>query len=207
MTPGQPAGMFIHVPAPHRNFVFVADQNQLKEQIQKAEVLSESIWRALPVFMHPSAIERMGLDRVGDVLLGIRGALRDFLCCELEQRLADQEANPLPTDAEMRAELEKQMLAHPSLRPWTPSPDDLYKAQRNVEMLRNAIDKIEQMKADDVPGWEMAEAAMMPAYQGQLAQAEDYLELLHKKLDEAAESPMSNAQQPGEGTVPDEAKP
>jgi hypothetical protein len=206
MNPG-PAGMFFQVQAPPRNFVFVADQQQLKQQIQKAEALAEAIWLGLPLFVPPDFFKAQTLEETTDRLIGIRNALRDFLCCELEQKLADQEANPLPTQEEIRAEMEKQMLAHPSLRPWVPTPDDLYKAQRQVEMLRSAIEKIEVMKRDDVPGWEMAEAALMPAYQGQLAQSEDYLELLHKKMDEAANSPMSNGTERGEGTVPDEAKP
>ena len=205
MNPASQPGMFIQVPSPHRNFVFVAEPHQLREQIQKAEALSESIWRALPAFVHPGAIERMGLDHVGDVLLAVRGTLRDFLCCELEQRLADQEANPLPTAEQVQAEMDKARRSAFV----KPPIEVLLQAQQKVSMMEEAIAKIEEIEEGN-PIREYGEAILIPQYQIQLEQDRAYLSHIQKAMeepDEASESPMSNGPKPGEGAVSDEAKP
>jgi hypothetical protein len=197
---------------PPGNWMFIQDPDQLKEHIQKGEALAAAVMRIVPIAITESALKRMGYEAIGDALDEFKTTLRDFLCCELEQKLKDQEANPLPKPGDIvtvTGGTVDGIFTPRGFKPWVPTPDDLYRAQRNVEMIEGAIEKIQHMKDDDIPGWEMLEAAVLPAYEGQLAQAKDYLETVQKKLDEAAQSPMSNevpsveAESPGEANIKD----
>jgi hypothetical protein len=202
VNPASQPGMFIQVPSPHRNFVFVAEPHQLKEQIQKAEDLATAIFGALPAFVSTLAIENKF--PVGDRLLDLRTALRDFLCCELEQRLADQEANPLPTAEQVQAEMDKARRSAFV----KPPIEVLLQAQQKVSAIEDAIAKIEELE-DGNPIKDYGEAILIPQYQMQLEQERIFLSQIQKAMeapDEAAESPMSNGPKPGEGAVPDEAK-
>jgi hypothetical protein len=210
MSQPLPGGMFIQVPPPHRNFTFIAEPHQLREQIEKAEHLADAIWRALPCFIPATAIERMSIESVGDVLMGVRVSLRNFLCCELEQKLADQLKNPLPTEEQMRAEMEKAMRGVKV----KPPIEVLLQAQQKVSAIEEAIQKIEELD-DDNPIKEYGSALLLPQYRMQLDQERDYLSRIQAALEEpdetpsneASESPMSSGTESGEGTVPDEAKP
>lgn len=201
MSNPAPADIFSHI----RDFVWIPEPQQLTEQIQKAEHLADAIWRALPCFIPATAIERMTIESVADVLMGIRVSLRDFLCCELEQKLADQLKNPLPTEEEMKAEMQKAMRGVRI----KPPIETLLQSQRKVSMLEEAIENIEQLD-DDNPIKEYGSALLLPQYKMQLEQERTYLSAVQKAMeepDEAVESPMSSGTEPGEGTVPDEAKP
>jgi len=196
---------FIQIPAPQRNFHWFAEPHQLKEQIQKAEALAEAIWKIAAVFVPKDVLERAVVEEVGDRLMGLRTALRDFLCCELEQKLADQEANPLPTAEQIQTEMDK---ARRSLF-GKPPIEVLLQAQQKVSMLEDAIAKIEELEEGN-PIRDYGETLLIPQYRIQLEQERTYLSNIQKAMeapDEAAESPMSNGKELGEGTGPDEAKP
>jgi hypothetical protein len=190
VNPGPQPGVFIQVPSPHRNFRFVAEPHQLKEQIQKAEALSEAIWKIAAIFVPKDVLERAVVEEVGDRLMGLRSTLRDFLCCELEQRLADQEANPLPTAEQMQAEMDKarrSVFVKPPI-------EVLLQAQQKVSMMEEAIAKIEELEEGN-PVKEYADAILIPQYRIQLEQDRAYLSHIQQAMeepDEAAESPMSN---------------
>jgi hypothetical protein len=200
-----PGGIFIQVPSPHRNFHFIAEPHQLREQIQKAEALAEAIWKIAAVFVPKDVLERAVVEEVGERLMGLRSTLRDFLCCELEQKLADQEANPLPTAEQIQAEMDKARRSAFV----KPPIEVLLQAQQKVSMMEEAITKIEELEEGN-PVKEYAEAILIPQFQIQLEQDRAYLSHIQKAMeepDEAAESPMSNGPKAGEGAVPDEAKP
>jgi hypothetical protein len=200
VNPG-PQQVFIQVPSPHR----IAEPHQLKEQIQKAEALSDAIWKIAAIFVPKDVLERAVVEEVGDRLMGLRSTLRDFLCCELEQRLADQEANPLPTAEQIQAEMDKARRSAFV----KPPIEVLLQAQQKVSMMEEAIAKIEELEEGN-PVKEYAEAILIPQYQIQLEQDRAYLSHIQQAMeepDEAAESPMSNGLKPGEGAISDEAKP
>jgi hypothetical protein len=200
-------GMFIQVPRPHRDFVWFAEPHHLREQIQKAETLANALWILAPAFIDSTAVERMGLLNIDKGLETFRIALRDFLCCELEQKLADQLANPLPSEEEMRAEMERarrSVFVKPPI-------EVLLQAQQKVSAIEDAIAKIEELE-EGHPIREYGEALLIPQYRMQLEAERTYLSQIQKAMeepdpDEAAKSPMSNAPQSGEEIVPDEAKP
>src|ERR1700689_110700 len=111
-------------------FYWIAKPDTLKEQIVRAERLSTALWRLFPAFVHPSALERMGLSNLEDAFLTARGALRDFLCCELEQKLKALEANPLPPPTEMRM----MQIRRPK-----PPIETLISAQEAVSRIEHAL--------------------------------------------------------------------
>jgi hypothetical protein len=199
--------MFIQVPTQQRNFIWVPEPQHLREQIHKAETLANALWILAPAFIDSTAVERMGLYAIDKALETFRIAVRDFLCCELEQKLADQLANPLPTQEEMQAAMDQARLKIFA----KPPVEVLINAQQKVAMLEEAIAKIEDLP-DGNPIKEYGAAMMIPQYQMQLEEARHYLSQIQTAMeepdaDEDTKSPMSNGKEPGEEVVPDEAKP
>ena len=170
----------------------------ISSEIKTREVLAHAIWRVLPAFFPQSAVERMGIDNLDTILLGVRGALRDCLCHPLEFHL---------TGIRKMAERMKDRPASP----WSGGYkiEDLIKAQEQVSLIENAMEKIEGMPEDE-PGSEMARSVMLPIYELQLSQARNFLssiqEYLEPKPDEATSPAMSNETKPGEVETPEEAK-
>ena len=187
------------------NWIFVQDIEQLKEHIQKGEALARAAWILAPAFIDATAVERMGLVNIDKALETFRIALRDFLCCELEQKLKDQESHPLPT----QADIDKMMQPPPDyFKRQKPPVEILIRAQESVALLENAIAKIEELP-DGHPMRDLAGPTMLPYYQIQLQQAQTYLSQIQAAMeepDEAAQPPMSNEVPSVEAESPGEAK-
>jgi hypothetical protein len=184
------------------NIYWLADADQLREQIKKSEALAYAAWILAPCFIHQSAIDRMGLTNIDKALETFRIALRDFLCIGLEQRLEDLEAHPVPTAAEVRR--------------MKPPIEMLIAAQEQVAALENYILKMRAL-ASDTPGFELIEGVMIPQVEMQLASAKSYLTSIQTAMEasdetdvEADQSPMSSKQHPdkagtaGEANLPTE---
>jgi hypothetical protein len=168
------------------NIYWLADADQLKEQIKKSEALAYAAWVLAPCFIHQSAVDRMGLTNVEKALETFRIALRDFLCIGLEQRLEDLEAHPVPSAAEVRK-------AKPPI-------EMLIAAQEQAATLENALSKMRGL-APDTPGIEIIEAVMIPQLEMQLASSKSYLSSIQSAMeapDEADQSPMSSKPHPDE---------
>jgi hypothetical protein len=176
------------------NIYWLADSEQLKAQIQKREALAYAAWILAPAFIPDSAIERMGLDNIHRGLETFRIALRDFLCVELEQRLADLEQNPMPIVAEVRK--------------MKPPIEMLITAQEQAATLEKNLAKLQNLP-DDTVGIELIEAVMIPQLEMQLASARSYLSSIQRAMeepdDEIQNVPMSSKPHPGEPEVPGEA--
>jgi hypothetical protein len=81
-----------------------------------------------------------------------------------------------------------------------PRIEVLLQAQQKVSMMEEAIAKIEELEEGN-PVKEYAEAILIPQYQIQLEQDRAYLSHIQKAMEEP------DGTEPGEGAIPDEAKP
>lgn len=173
---------------------FDAQEKHCREAIKLRERLAESTWRVMPCFIHQTAIDRMGLENVGTVLEQFHGALRDFLCEGVEYHLA---------------QMLKQREHGSSWKPPKPSVEDLMAAQLQVQRLEEAVAAMDQLSEKENYAFGAAMAMMRPLTEVQLDEAKrrlTYIQTRMEESDEAAESPMSNAPQPGEVENSDEAK-
>lgn len=162
-------------------------ESAMRKDIATHERLALAIYRALPAFVSESAVQRMTIDSIAELLSEFHGALRDFMCAGLEDRLGMvQQQRNLPMSV---------------FRAPKPTPEDLYNAQKTVERLEESLGGVEQMETTERYGMGAAAAMMRPMIEQQLDYARHSLERIQAAIDapdEAGQSSMSNEAQPGE---------
>jgi len=141
---------------PDDPYYWVPSDDDLREDIEAAETLASELCAILPRVFPGLGIAPLQI------------AIRNYLCCEFEQRLRDSQASPAT------------------------SPDDLYEATERVESLRASIEATSLLFVGESPDMKAAANMVLPLYKQQLRDAEKRLAVVQAALDLVGRDPAES---------------